>query len=249
MADRETLKSELAATPDCLPIEELSRLSVDEASAHVHVAGCARCQTELALFRKFESEEPLPGEGAAVAWISAQLERRLDEIKNPALHAKQQKSNAAEHRSWVQRMFLVPGLRFAAPVAVAVAVAAIGFMMLRSPKEPELHANLGSGPVVYRSQEVQAIAPVGNLQKAPHSLEWKPIDGVALYKVSLEEVDHTEVWNAQTHDTSVTIPHSVVVNMKAGKPFLWKVTALDSNGAVFASSQAQRFVVERDQTR
>lgn len=246
MVDRDILKSELASTPECLSTDELGKLSPEQASAHRHVSGCARCQTELSLLRQFESDEPVPGEGAAVAWMSAQLERRLGEIKRTSVASRPRVESV--ERSWISRLFAVPGLRIAAPVAAAAIVAA-ALLWLRSPKEPELQANLGSGSTVYRSTEVQTIAPIGNLQKMPDTMQWKPVESAASYKIAMSEVDQTEVWTAQTSDTSLTIPRAVVAKIKVGKPFLWKVSALDAKGQVLASSQTQRFVIVPDQTR
>jgi len=247
MVDRDILKSELAPTPQCLSIDELGKLSAEQAGAHRHVSVCARCQTELALLREFESDKPMPGEGAAVAWMSAQLERRLGGIKNTT--AETNRSRAASiQSSWLARLFAIPGFPIAAPIAAAAIVAA-ALLWLRSPREPELQANLGSGPTVYRSTEVQTIAPIGNLQKTPDAMQWKAVERAASYKILLSEVDQTEVWTAQTSDTSLTIPRAVVAKMKVGKPFLWKVSALDTNGQVLATSQPQRFVIVPDQTR
>src|SRR5215467_10380420 len=68
-----------SATAECLPLEVLERMtenaSADSRSA-AHLAGCAHCQTELAMLKNFEQATPSADEGAAVAWIAAQLERR-----------------------------------------------------------------------------------------------------------------------------------------------------------------------------
>ena len=125
MVNRDILKSELAATPDCLSLDELSQLSAEQVEAHSHVSGCARCQTEMALLRKFESDEPVPGEGAAVAWVSAQLERRLNDIKNPALASRRREIDADQSHSWFKRLFALPGFRLTAPIAGAAVVAAV----------------------------------------------------------------------------------------------------------------------------
>ena len=66
----------LTPGPGCLPLE---RLDADlTAAERTHVAGCARCQSELELFQAFEANTPVEGEGLAVAWIAAQTKRRLD---------------------------------------------------------------------------------------------------------------------------------------------------------------------------
>lgn len=243
MVDRNTLKSALGVTPDCLSPEQLAKLTADEVNGHTHLLNCARCQTELDLMREFESSKPLPGEGAAVAWISSQLEHRLDEIKNPARAAQSRRAGVpAERSSWFLRLISIPGFQVIAPMAAALAIVG-SLLLLRSPKEPELQANLGGDTAVYRSQEVQILAPQGELTKAPSMLQWKSVTGAAVYKVVITEVDQTEVWSAQTNDTFMTIPVSVIGKMRVGKPFVWKVAALDPQGVVLASSQAQRFVV------
>ena len=54
---------------------------------------------------------------------------------------------------------------------------------------------------------------------------------------------------AESNDTLMTMPAPVLAKMKAGKPFLWTVSALDPQGVVLASSQAQRFVVIPEKSR
>jgi hypothetical protein len=118
-------------------------------------------------------------------------------------------------------------------------------ILLRPAKEPELHANLGSGPAVYRSQQVEIVSPVGELASAPNSLHWKGFPGAVEYKVEIMEVDHAPLWAAKTNDTSFTIPNATRAKMLPGKPVLWQVTALDSQGRTLAVSQLQRFSVAR----
>ncbi|MGC2742958.1 MAG: hypothetical protein WA672_07205, partial [Candidatus Angelobacter sp.] len=83
MADNtKTLKmwQEAAAeTKECLPLETLERMLDNpsgDAKAAAHLAGCAHCQTELAMLKNFEQSTPSADEGAAVAWIASQLQRR-----------------------------------------------------------------------------------------------------------------------------------------------------------------------------
>jgi hypothetical protein len=117
--------------------------------------------------------------------------------------------------------------------------------LLRPSKEPELRANLGAGPAVYRSQQVEVVSPVGELAGAPNTLQWKSFPGAAEYKAELMEVDHAPLWSTKTNDTSFTIPSATRAKMLPGKPVLWQVTALDSQGRMLAVSQLQRFSVAR----
>ena len=214
----------------------------DPARRNSHVADCPRCQAELALLKEFESGTPLADEGAAVAWISAQLERRLDQIKNANATPR---TASAGSVGWLARLFGTGNPRWLMPAAAIVVIAVATGILLRSSKQPELQANLGSGPTVYRSQEVELIAPAGELSKAPKDLQWQAFAGATQYKVSLMEVDHAPLWSAATNYISLTIPNPTRAKMLPGKPVLWQVTALDAQGRRLAVSQIQRFSVTR----
>ncbi len=88
--ERRQWKAALAPTEDCLTIEELSRHASGSPSdsaksrTSLHLAGCVRCQTELAMLREFELATPRPEELAAVSWIAAELKRRSNQIGHAA---------------------------------------------------------------------------------------------------------------------------------------------------------------------
>jgi hypothetical protein len=241
MLNRSSLNQALKGKDDCLTLQELEKLAEDSSIQNTHLAGCPRCQTELALLKAFESSEPLADEGAAVAWISKRLDQRLDEIKHgtplPAGRAPKQEEG------WLLRFFRGPGIRWMVPVSVALVIAALGIGLMRRPQEPQLNARAGNGPAVYRSQEIQVIAPSGELAEAPKTLQWRPFSSAARYKVSIMEVDEVPLWSGETSDSNLTIPISKSARMLPGKPVLWQVTALDSQGRVLAASQVQRFFV------
>ena len=120
MADNtKTLKmwQEAAAeTKECLPLETLERMmdnSSADAKAAAHLAGCAHCQTELAMLKNFEQSTPSADEGAAVAWIASQLQRQQN------APAAQQK--VARVPFW-RTMFRVPYMAGAAALLVGCAL-------------------------------------------------------------------------------------------------------------------------------
>ena len=131
------------------------------------------------------------------------------------------------------------------PVAALVVIATASFFVLRASRQPDLKASLGSGPSVYRSQEVEIVSPAGELTQAPKSLEWKAFAGATKYKVEVMEVDHAVLWSASTNYISLTIPSATQAKMLPGKPVLWQVTALDSQERTLAVSQVKRFSVSR----
>jgi len=245
MMNKSNLKRALAAKPDCLSLQELERLAEDSSPRHPHLAECTRCQAELALLKEFEVGAPLPDEGAAAAWISSQLERRLDVIKNPKLASKRSKQRETTSAPWLARFLGTGSARWLAPVAAIVVIAAASVILLRTKKELTLTTNLGNGPAVYRSQEVEVVSPAGELAQAPKSLQWKAFAGASAYKILIMEVDHAPLWSEQIQDISVTIPNGIRAKMLPGKPLLWQVTALDSQGRTLATSQIERFSVAR----
>jgi len=247
MSDRDTLKSALTATPECLTPAQLELL-LDGKRSNPHLANCSRCQAELAMLKSFESGTPLPNEGAAVAWISSHLDRRLDSIKSSTRgRAYRSAIRALEPQgTWLARMVRLGGMRWVLPVAAVAAIAIASAVLLRSPKAPDLQANAGGQPAIYRSQEVQVVSPVGDVQQVPRELRWQTFAGASAYKVVLMEIDHSPLLTLETRETSVEIPISVRAKMLPGKPILWQVTALDAQARVQATSQVQKFVSPGD---
>jgi hypothetical protein len=246
MAERDLLRSTLAAGPECLSPEQLEALVTRETPVHPHVAQCPRCQAELALLKSFVTNEPLPDEGASVAWISAHLERQRDSIKSPARRHSPAAAGLKIQTGWLADLFRWSTMRWAVPITVAAAaIVMVSVALLRPSKGPELQADLGRQPVIYRSQEVQLVAPVGEVVAVPQDLSWQPFPGADTYKVVIMEIDHSQLWSTQTKANSMAIPASVRAKMLPGKPILWQVTALTPQGEMVATSQVQKFVSPR----
>jgi hypothetical protein len=239
MSDREVLKSALASTPDCLTLPQLEVLAAGQTQSNSHLLQCPRCQAELEMLKSFESTEPLPGEGAAVAWISSHLERQVDQIKNPSRQTKSRSTSASP--SWMARLFGTGRMRYSVLGAAVALVAITSVLVLRPSKEPELRASLGNQPV-YRSQQVQVVGPAGDVAEVPKTLDWQGFPGAKTYKVVVMEVDQSPLWTTEISGTFVTIPDAVRGRIVVNKPILWQVTALDSAGTVLASSSTQRFL-------
>lgn len=242
--DRQILKSALGSSPECLPVEQLEALTRSDAQIPPHVAQCPRCQAELQMLKCFESGDPLPDEGAAVAWISSRIARRMDEIKHP-VRGRQSAPRDEVQSSWMRWLWSPRKIAIAIPALAALAIAVVGIALLRTPKEPDLRADAGSHDTIYRSGEVQLVGPVGDLEQIPTTLQWKAFPSATKYKVTLMEIDRVPIWEIKNNDTSLTIPSAVKGKMLPGKPFLWQVSALDVSGRVLATSQVQKFVVPR----
>lgn len=240
MAQEELLKSALMASPECLSAEQLEQVMEPGTPAPrlaAHLAECPRCQAELTLMKKFLGDERLEHEGAAVAWISAELERSLPQITGRAAGRV-----GTVAGSWWSRWWSSTGGRVAV-AASAVAVLALAAVVWMRPTEPVIVADAGKHEVVMRAEGVTGLSPEGDLKTAPVELTWEAAAGAAAYRVELMEVDESVLWSSESSGTRVAVPETVQRKMLPGKPMLWRVTALDGSGKAVATSAEERFRV------
>jgi hypothetical protein len=203
-----------------VPIERLGEsLTPSETE---HLTGCARCQTELALWHEFDDSTPSSDEGAAVAWIVAAVKR------GGAAAPSSVPVRAPWWRAWP---------RLAAAAATLAVAAAVGYGLWDS--EPAVRRQRSEAPV-YRTLRVQTIAPIGDVVAAPRLLQWAPLGGAAAYDVQILEVDRAVLWHGTTASTQVEIPAGVIAQLVAGKTVLWEISARDAAGAILAESGTQR---------
>ena len=219
---REVLRGALGATADCVPIERFSDLtSVEQA----HVAACANCEAELALWQQFEANQPSGDEGAAVQWIAAELGRRRAPQSAPAGRS---------------RFGWFGGRAFAALAAAAILVVAIGYSVID--REPVVNTPAGDLSV-YRGAALRVVEPIGDVSSAPQRLEWVPFSGAARYDLVIHEIDGTTLWSGSSTAPAIALPGSVISQLAPGRSLTWEVTARDASGAAVATSGTQRFRV------
>ena len=219
----------LSATKDCPSIELLVNVELGSADPKAqHVAGCAHCQTELAMLRSFEEAAPAADEGAAVAWITAQLQRNQNPVAQPK----------GRELAW-RSLFKVPYMAAAAALIVAIT---LGISLYDRSGPGPINGNVGLGNM--RSGSIHLISPVGNQGQMPQQFQWEPVAGAASYTVAVMEVDGHTDWTGQTSQTSLAAaPEVKTLAAIPHKPLEWKVTAHDAAGKEIASSGAQRFEV------
>jgi hypothetical protein len=235
--ERSLLRKAVSPSSACAGPLELGGLADGSLARHVatrlrdHVAGCPRCQTELTLLKEFEDAAPGPDEEGAVSWISGRLERRFSEESVGSTPSR----GALPRRSWFT------GLNVGG-VAVAGATLAVALTIgLREGRAPELAQPSPTAPLVLRSAGITALSPAGDLEAAPDELRWEPRIDAASYSVQVMEVDHAELWRAETRDSTIALPPAVRAQIVPGKPLLWEVVAKDAAGTPVASSGKQRF--------
>jgi hypothetical protein len=223
-----------SATEACLPLEVLERM-VDntsrDAKAAAHLAGCAHCQTELAMLKNFEQSTPSADEGAAVAWIAAQLERRQ------SAPVAQQK--AATIPFW-RTMFRVPYLAGAAALA---AVLVLGISLYHGNSDGPAKINPGIGSGQFRSGSIHLLSPISDQNSAPAEFRWDAVPGAASYTVELKDVAGITLATASSTQNVLPVTPEMKAVMISGKPLKWQVTAMDSTGKEIANSGTEQFKV------
>jgi hypothetical protein len=205
-------KEALAPTPECIDVARLGEeLTAEERE---HVDACVRCRSELALFREVTSEESSPES----QWIAEELQRRS---------GGQAILPVRDRRDRLSSTF------YAIAAALALVIGIGAWMQVR-----EASIDVPMGPGMYRSVQVEVIAPVGAITRPPNELRWKPVPQASRYHVQILEVDATHVWSTSTTDTHVVLPPDVVARFAPGKLLLWDVTAYRGNEEL-ATSETQ----------
>jgi hypothetical protein len=223
-----------AATKECLPLEALERMMDNtsrDAKAAAHLAGCAHCQTELAMLKNFEESTPSADEGAAVAWIAAQLERRQN-----APVAQQKVASVPFWRT----MFRVPYMAGAAALA---AVLIFGFSLYHGNSDGPGRINPGLGNGQFRSGAVHLVSPIADQTSAPTEFRWDAVQGASSYTVELKDVAGITLATAKSSQNVLQVTPEMNASMVSGKPLKWKVTALNAAGTEIANSSTEQFKI------
>lgn len=201
----------------------------EAAKTLAHVRQCPHCQAEIAMLRSFESATPSANEGAAVAWIAAQLERNQQ-----TRGGSQQKQRSRSVASW-RNFFRIP---YMAAAAALVLAAALGISLYVSENSrPTFNTNYGVSPM--RSGSIRLTGPSGDIAQAPSQFTWEAWPNAASYNVKLTgiDMDHTLVWQGASSQNSLTLSPEVKALIRPGKPLELTVTALDSAGHPLASGK------------
>lgn len=224
-----------AETKDCLPLETLEQMMdsrSSDAKAQAHLAGCAHCQTELAMLKSFEQSTPSADEGAAVAWIAAQLERQQN--------APVAQQKVARVPFW-RVMFRVPVMAGAAALA-AVLIFGISLYHGNSDGPNRLNPGVGSGP--FRTGAIHLVSPIADQPSAPTEFHWDVVQGASSYTVELKDVAGITLATAKSTQNFLAASSEMKAVMISGKPLKWKVTALNADGQEIANSSTEQFKVK-----
>jgi hypothetical protein len=230
-SQRDVLREALGPATGCPPLDGL-RTAPQDAAVERHLEQCPSCRAELALLMQFESAQAQPGEAADLAWVEAELARR-------AVVAQSPEPVLRRLRAWFEFLFSPAGRgRLSLAAAVLLVLVAAGLFLRPGsgvrPGQPQ-------EPIVFRSGQVRALSPLGDLDQAPKQLRWEAVPGAAAYHVRLLEVDGTEIWSADSAATSVDFPANIAAQLTAARAFQWDVSAQDGARQKIASSNLQSF--------
>jgi hypothetical protein len=196
----------LAPSADCI---EVTRFGGElEAAALAHLDGCARCQTELALYREVTRDESTAEEDDAARWIASKLQPNVVPFRKKSLRPL-----------------------YAVAAAIVMLIGISYFLQLR---DPSIDGPIGDP--AYRTARITVIAPAGDLADAPNELRWTVVSNASRYHVAIVEVDATPVWSADTTQPYVALPPQVVAQFAPGKTLLWTVEAYRGNEKLAESS-------------
>ena len=234
----DVMRRALGPMDDCPTIEELESLASGEAIAKSrwtgHLQVCGYCQTELRMMQTFlaeKSREATPGAGTAAEL----LEKKRKEILKRAFLVP-------ASVPWWKSAFTIGRIAQASFAAAAILVVVGAVIFFRStPSQPQLEARNQTGPEVLRSNTFALISPVGDVQERPTEMRWEAVPGAASYQVRLLEVDHSEVWKANTKDTRIELPEGIRARIVPAKTLFAEVTAIDSSGKQIGGTELVRF--------
>jgi hypothetical protein len=223
-----------AATKDCLPLEVLERLADNtsrDAKAAAHLAGCAHCQTELAMLKNFEQStlpptKALPWHGLPPSWSAGRTLRGAAESCHSSLLAHD-----------------VPRALSGRSSALA-AVLIVGISLYHGNSDGPGKINPGLGNGQYRSASIHLVSPIADQTSAPAEFHWDAVQGAASYTIELKDVAGITLGSAKSTQNMLPVTPEMKANMIAGKPLKWKVTALDAAGKEIANSSLEQFKVK-----
>ncbi|PYP92494.1 MAG: hypothetical protein DMG65_04000 [Candidatus Angelobacter sp. Gp1-AA117] len=237
---REAWRAAVSTTGNCLSINDLERLAesvpLPDEKLNAHLAECPRCQTELAMLKNFESAAPAHDEGAAVAWITAQLGRNS---------LKSAPQTAVAGRLGFFRNFFRNSYAIAAVAVALIIIFSVSLYISEHQAAPQLNAGLNNpnpGQIL-RSQSIRLIGPSGDLKGLPENFRWDVYPGATSYRVELTEVDGTLVRQETVNQNVLSVTPDWKSLIHTGKPYNWQVTALDASGKAVVSSSREHFRV------
>jgi hypothetical protein len=183
------------------------------------------------MLKSFEQSTPTAEEGAAVAWIAAQLQRQQN--------ASVAQQKIAKVPFW-RTMFRVPYLAGAAALA-AVLIFGISLYHGNSDGPGRINPGLGNGQ--FRGS-IHLVSPITEQNIAPAEFRWDAVPGASSYSVELKDVGGITLASANSTQNVLPVTPEMKAVMVSGKPLKWTVTAMNADGKEIANSSGGEFRIK-----
>jgi len=120
----------------------------------------------------------------------------------------------------------------AAAAVVLLAAGGVGLWLeLRPPRFPT-----GSDALRSSARPLRPLAPPREVNEAPASFRWEPVEGAAAYRFTLRASDLFEVLHREeTATPEVRLPDAVAARLQSGATYFWEVRALRKEGEAVRS--------------
>jgi len=217
--------------PEAYLAEEIAALAPGErARLEGHAESCPACSAERELARSFDLSDDMSAAGSRdVAVIARRLGRR-----SPARSGSLAR---LFHFPALGGLSKSPALRMA---AAAVLVLAIGVVVQTGrgsrPDLPDVPTD-----TAVRGGEISVVAPVGELDDLPSGLVWEVVGGASTYRVTIEAVDDTVLWESVVGEPSAVLPNEILSKLHRAVTYEWRVEALDGEERRLAASGPVEF--------
>jgi hypothetical protein len=193
-----------------------------------HVEKCPACQTELAMFRGFETSEVRSDEKEAVDFIVRRL--RGEREPEPAI------------TFWQGLVgWLTPVRMGGFSLAAAAVLLTVGlnsqFQTRRGVTEPLPESS------VTRSALIRGVEPEGEVAEFPRQIRWEAVAGAVSYEVTLTEVDRTVIFHNSFTTPVLEVPAGIRTLVVPGKMVILSIRATDANGIELAQSGQKKIQV------
>jgi hypothetical protein len=237
-SEQNALLAALGPTPECPPLEELESFAAGEEPAATVLAGhlrsCAYCKTELDLLQTF-----LAGQSSS---SSQEVNKVAELLRQRSRKIIREVLRTSAEPPWWRAAFTVRRLAYASLAMAAVFLMTGAIVFFRSVTyRPQLEAANRGGQEVLRAGSFAVISPAGDLQTGPKEIRWERVPQAARYRVSLLEVDRSEMWRAETTEDHVELPASIQARIVPAKTLFLEVMALDSAGTKVGDTGLVRF--------
>lgn len=242
MSSNQNWKNILGKTSSCPDPDQLAEF-VEAPSAfpnrtaiEKHIRKCSYCQAEMELLNSFLSAEPREEEEKDLEWIISKLE---------PVPSQKVSNQVVIPPGILERIggFFSQFIRFPVYASALGAVIIILSVALLMRSAPEIAISPGGElepPSILRGERVELISPVGDLEEIPSELIWEEAPDAGSYRIAIMEIDGNTLVEMNSTGPKSIVPVEMKELLTLGRPLLWQVTVLNTDGSPRSQSETIR---------